>query len=490
MSVFYSAQFLCFFVILLILYYTVLRRYQWLCLLGFSLLFYLFSGWKSIIFIFISSLTVYFGARNISSAEKLKSKKGWMLVVLLLNLGILAFFKYINPHIEGISVPLGLSFYTFIAIGYLLDVYYEKYQPERNYGRFLLFITYFPQLIQGPINRYGKIQKDLYGQHNWDWQRAKQAIYIILFGLMKKYAIANMLTELIGIILDDHIKDVPGSVIVFGIFLYSIQQYADFSGGIDIVIGLSELLGIHMMENFKRPYFATSLDDFWRRWHISLGAWMKDYVFYPIALSKGMRKFTTWTKKKFGKFWARTLPGVIANIIVFLLVGIWHGSELHYVYWGFYNGLVIGISMLLAPVFTKWKQVLHIDDKKQWYRIFCIIRTFVIVNIGWYFDRILLWKDSFKALYASAFKFGLSEFMNTMNPFFEIYPKKALLIALVGTVFLFVNSVLAECKMGGIGSIVEAKTSTRWAVCYFLIFITLLSFGVSTNAGGFLYANF
>lgn len=199
--------------------------------------------------------------------------------------------KYLHPLFEGFLIPLGISFYMFISIGYLVDIYFEKYEAEKNPFRFLLFVSFFPQLIQGPINRYDQMKEQLYGRHTLDWYRCKRALILILFGLLKKYAIANLLVHEIANILDAPTEKTPGSVIVFAILLYSAQQYADFSGGIDIVMGVAELFGIEMMPNFRQPYFSVSLGDFWRRWHISLGAWMRDYVFYPFALTAPMQKF-------------------------------------------------------------------------------------------------------------------------------------------------------------------------------------------------------
>ena len=252
--------------------------------------------------------------------------------------------KYTGGFLKEISgwrsivIPVGISFYTFQSVSYLIDVYNEKYESEKNFGKYLLFVSWFPQLLEGPINRYDAMKSSLFRDHGWDAQRAYESLLLILFGLFKKYAIAEQLAPLISQMFDQINVQIPGSVVTLGILLYSAQQYADFSGGIDIVIGASKLFGVYMAPNFRQPYFATSLGDFWRRWHISLGAWMRDYVFYPFALLKGMQKLGKWFTGRFhgkwGRHLGRTVPACIANIVVFLIVGIWHGAEEHYLAWG------------------------------------------------------------------------------------------------------------------------------------------------------------
>ena len=180
-------------------------------------------------------------------------------------------------------MPLGISFYTFQAVGYLIDCYRGRHPAEKNYARFLLFISFFSQLIQGPINRYGEIAPQLTARHIWNWERTKRALFLFLFGAMKKYAIANLTAPTIAAVLDGNDPKLAGSMALLAILLYSLQQYADFSGGIDMVLGVAQLYGIEMMPNFRQPYFSTSLGDFWRRWHITLSGWFRDYIYIPLG---------------------------------------------------------------------------------------------------------------------------------------------------------------------------------------------------------------
>lgn len=206
-------------------------------------------------------------------------------------------------------MPLGISFYTFQAVGYLIDCYRGRHPAEKNFARFLLFISFFPQLVQGPINRYGELEPQFMARHTWDWERTKRALFLFAFGAMKKYAISNLTSPTIAAILDvEDASSLTGAMALLAILLYSLQQYADFSGGIDMVLGVAQLYDIQMMPNFRQPYFSTSLGDFWRRWHISLGAWMRDYLFYPFALTKPMQRFGKWATKHGGKHFGRVLP--------------------------------------------------------------------------------------------------------------------------------------------------------------------------------------
>lgn len=429
------------------------------------------------------------GRKEIKAAFD-KKRKMILWVIIVINFGMLAVLKYLHPFFEGFLIPLGISFYMFISIGYLVDIYFEKYEAEKNPFRFLLFVSFFPQLIQGPINRYDQMKEQLYGRHTLDWYRCKRALILILFGLLKKYTIANLLVHEIANILDAPTEKTPGSAIVFAILLYSAQQYADFSGGIDIVMGVAELFGIEMMPNFRQPYFSVSLGDFWRRWHISLGAWMRDYVFYPFALTAPMQKFGKWAKKHLNVHFGRVLPASIANILVFFLVGIWHGSQWHFIFWGLYNGIVIAVSDICAPLFAKITERLHINVKSKAFYLFRIIRTFIIVNIGWYFDRIYDIRDCFLCMKNTIFNFQMSQLDEFLGPILKIMPTKAYVIVTVALCIVFADSVIKERGKDAITLLDNRPLVLRWLLYFGMIFMILESFNFAVDAGGFMYANY
>lgn len=521
---FYSLQFFLFLGISLLLYYILPKRISWIILLIVSLSFYAFFGIKNIIFIVVVAAIVFFSATIIqkfsddfaakkdcfeSKDEKKayksvchKKKKIVLVITLILIFGILAIFKYFEPFLNLIFklssserkafhflLPLGISFYIFQSAGYLFDVYNEKYSAQKNYFKFLLFISWFPQLIQGPINRYDLISNQLYERQEISTEDIGRALSLFLLGVFKKYAIANMLVDTISLIFDTPEIKLTGAVSSFGILMYSAQQYADFSGGIDMVLAVSQLFGIKMMKNFRQPYFSITLGDFWRRWHISLGAWMRDYVFYPLALSNGMQKFSKFCSNKLGKHFGRVLPAGIANIIVFLIVGVWHGAELHYILWGLYNGIIIALSDIMAPMFVKMSEKLHINVKSKGWHLIQIIRTFIIVNIGWYFDRIYNASYCFECLKNLFTNFAIKTFSNDL---FMVIGRinEGVYIALLACVILFVHSVLTENKIDIYERLTKGPFILRWSVYVGIIVIILISFMSVTVQSGFMYANF
>ena len=514
-------------------YYLLPKKCQKYCLLAASLIFYFFSGTFNFVFILISSLSTFFAAKLLANLnnqysekkasgqfdkEQLKQlktslrtkKRVVMVTTLLINFGILACLKYWNTiiqsinqntiqdisflllnHGKGLLLPLGISFYTFQSIAYMMDVYNSKFEDEKNFLQYLLFISFFPQLIQGPINRYDKTGKELAQTHNFDFDNIKSGILQFLYGLMKKYVVADTLVKFVDAIFDSPYNNYPGSLIVAGILMYSAYQYADFSGGIDMVLGIAKLFGINMQPNFRQPYFSISLADFWRRWHISLGLWMKDYVFYPLALTKGMQNLGKKCSK-LNKHLGRVIPAGIANIIVFFLVGIWHGPELHYVIWGVYNGLVIALSDLFKPLFTKITVLLKINTKSFAHKVFQIIRTFIIVNIGWYFDRIVDVKKSFYFLGNTFNSFGAKYFKPLMKSIMSSIPfaKSKIGLAAIGCIIIFIISIL-QSKHEKIYEYYKSRNIViRWGILYIFIILFIISRSYSSGAEAFMYANF
>ena len=533
MTNFYSIQFLIFLLSTLLCYYTVMKKKQWLCLLLASAVFYAWTGIENFAFILLTGGATWGGAyllekeanvlaqirkdktiekeiKDEMKAKVIRKRRMIMWGVVLLNFGILGYLKYFRSIIENISgifgiplsgsgiyqhvlgfvLPLGISFYMFQSIGYLLDVYNGKYGAEKHFAKYMLFVGYFPQMIQGPINRYDAMAEQFTVEHDWDSKNATKALYRIGYGLLKKYAIANIFSGVIATIFDYPVRDYAGCTVLLGILLYSAQQYADFSGGIDMVMGVSALFGIYMMENFRQPYFATSLADFWRRWHISLGHWMRDYVFYPFALTKPLKNLGKVVNKCLGKHLGRVLPASLGNLLVFFIVGLWHGAEWHYIVWGLYNGFVIAFSDILAPVYQKLSNVLPINTKAFGYRIFQIIRTFVVVNIGWYFDRIMDVKVALYSLKKTIFDFNIEMFQTEARIAFYEIPTYAVWIAVIGCVFVFCVSLLEERKVDIKEKLCTSNLLIRWGVYFFVIGMILVASTSVSGTGGFMYANF
>ena len=523
---FYSLQFVVFLVALLACYYAVGRfatRGQWIVLLVGSLAFYLTTGWQNLFFILLTSVSTWIvgwafaridgqcdEARKAAADRKEKKAikarfkhRKWLvlLAVMILNFGVLGYIKYWNTLLAGFGadntflasqllLPLGISFYTFQSIGYTIDLYNGKYAPERNYAKYLVFVSWFPQLIQGPINRFDDMATQLYERHSFDLETTRRALLLIGFGLLKKYVMADTLVTTISTALDNMGVNTPGSVVVYGILLYTIQQYGDFSGGIDMVRGISELFGIRMAENFKQPYFSTSLSNFWQRWHMTLGAWMRDYVFYPLAVRPSLLKLNKWGTAHLGKHVGRTLSACIGNVVVFLLVGLWHGAETHYVLWGLYNGIVISASDMLKPAFAALSRKLHINVKSGGYHVFAILRTFLLVNIGRYFDRLTDFSDCLMGFYNTIFNFDLAGFSIWFD-MYHVYNGWVLhTLAAIACAIVFVVSVLRERGVDVNGRVLALPLVVRVAIYAACGTMVIAAVAITKTSGAFLYANF
>ena len=340
--------------------------------------------------------------------KKIKTRKKLVLTAcLLINFGILTFLKYYNFVADGINslffsggeglpalkliLPLGISFYTFQAMGYVIDVYREKVKAEHNFFKLALFVSFFPQIIQGPISFYSQLACQLYEPHPFSFNRFKHGCELMLWGFFKKMVIADRaLVAISGVTACYTAYD--GTAILLTALLYALQLYADFSAGIDISRGVAQIIGIDMAQNFRRPYFSRSINEYWRRWHITLGAWLKDYLFYPIATSGLFMSISKRIKNskfgatKSGAHIAKVLATSFASLVVFFVVGVWHGANMKYVAFGLWNGGIIMLSTLLKPCFDWLRIKLKIKEKNAFFIAFQLIRTFVVVLIGYYFD--------------------------------------------------------------------------------------------------------
>lgn len=530
-----SFQFLLFLFIGCIVYYVVPKKVQWVVLLVLSFFFYLRGGAGTVIYIVFTTVTVW-GAgallENVNEKSKKqlkeaipeltkeekkkiksKAKKQKKIIfwsTLLVNFGILAYLKYANffvnnflcwlqmsdtnvlPQMSDVILPLGISFYTFQSIGYLIDIYWERIKAERNLFRFSLFVSFFPQVIQGPISRYSQLGTQFYQEHYFEIEKIERAAMLMLWGYFKKMVISNRAISVVEATFE-HPENYAGTFIVFGVFMYSLQQYADFSGGIDIITGAAELFDIKLTKNFKRPYFSVSLSDFWRRWHISLGAWMRDYIFYPLATTKIMGTIRKKIKNAWGEQAAKALIGTICNIVIFFIVGIWHGAYWHFVVWGLYNGVVISISLLMEPIFIKMKSCFGNPDffKSSVYRVFCILRTFLIVNFGWFFDRAGL-INSFLMIKKSFTDFHIANLsVGNLCETFDFLPRDFFFLALSSFIIFIVSYYQEKDERSVRDYLLKKPLAIRWMVIYaFLVFFVMGVMLVEGSKGDFMYAQY
>ena len=490
---FTSIAFLVFLLVCVTGYYMIPEKYQWQWLLVFSYVYYLAAGPALVCFLVLATLSTWLGGLYAGKKKRLA-----VVLPLLFNFGVLAVLKYLNFSILNINrifglhlpyakllLPLGISFYTFQAAGYLLDVWWGRCEAERNLLKYALFVSFFPQIMQGPIGRYKKLSADLFAPHAFRSEQFRRGLWRIGYGLFKKMVIADNAALYADAIFGGY-RDLR-SLGLQGVLLYGAQLYADFSGGIDIVAGIAQLLGITLDENFRQPFFAVSITDFWHRWHITLGNWMKDYLFYPLSLSGWMGRFGKWCRKTLPKDIGRALPICISNIIVFLVVGIWHGAAWHFILYGLYNGLLIGISGMLAKPYRSWKRALHIQDKSAYWRCFQIIRTFCLVNISWFFDRGETLGQAFFMM-RHAFSGPLWSVNLIKGLSYEQCVIRTVSIG-IGCLAVFVVSLIKEKGIDTEGKILSYSAPVRILLAAALV-LSLGLLGNPMQGGGFIYANF
>ena len=382
-------------------------------------------------------------------------------------------------------------------MGYIVDVYREKTAPERNPFKFALFVSFFPQIIQGPISIYDQLAHQLYEPHKFDFTRFKHGAELILWGLIKKMVFADRAVIAINAVTSNY-GNYGGTTLTFTVLLYAFQLYADFSGGIDISRGVAQIFGIDMMENFRRPYFSKDINEYWRRWHISLGNWFKNYLFYPLAMSSlfiNVSKKIKSTKlgaTVAGAHIAKVLPTSIASFIVFFMVGVWHGANWKYIGFGVWNGGIIMLSVLMKPVFEWIHKKLHINAKSFPYTVFRIFRTFIVILVGYVFDVAPSFEE---AMHTFALFFTDQNLSVGLSQISSLgLGNKEYLLILAGIVLVFIVSLIQERNdKTTIRELLDKKPfALRW-LAVFAGVVTVVVFGVygsGFNAADFVYMQF
>ncbi len=527
-----SSEFLCFIVLLLISYFLVPRRFQWWVLLAGSLIFYTWSGPRNLVFIGLTALTSWAAgllmdriqndhkqyvaahkqeldrdAKKELRRKALLKRRAVMAAALVFNFGMLCVFKYLHfliAQINGILAmfhggaivdtwqliaPMGISFYTFQTMGYVIDVYWQKVPAEKSFPRMLLFTSFFPQVTQGPISDFTELTGELFAEHTYTYRNFSWGAMRMMWGFFKKMVLANSLASYVQDLFVNY-PSYTGIAALIGAFGYSIQIYADFSGYMDIICGYCEILGIRLTENFQRPYFSKSIAEYWRRWHSSLGRWFRTYLYYPIAVAKWNRELGSRMEKRFGKAFGRALPASVALVAVWLTTGLWHGATWAYIAWGGVNGLFIIFSLWMEPVYANWKEKLHIPEESFWWRAFQVCRTFLLVTlikvlpeVGTLKQGLGLWKQIFT-------NHTVPRYFAMLVPMAHKSYVQFLFICL-GTVLLFAVSLI------------QRRQPVRQWLCdrvpylvriliFVLMFIVILYIGVPLveSTGGFMYAEF
>lgn len=528
---FFSLEFGIFMLLVTVVYFIVPKKYQWILLLFASYLFYASNGLNGILYLILTTIIIYTAGLLLEKLqtgfaectkgadaeqkklEKALCQKRKRLVVagaITLTLGILVFVKYsefvfcnlnaVLSHIRAgfelpvpdLIKPLGISYFTLQAIGYLIEVYRGKAKAEHNPARFALYISYFPQIVQGPFNKYQDLVKTLYGPHYFDDRRARSGALRIMWGCFKKLIVASRIGIIFSHVLGPYQDPSSGGVVIFLAFLlYGFQVYADFSGGIDITLGISEILGIDLAENFRRPYFARSVAEFWQRWHMTLGAWMRNYVFYPLALSKPFNKLGRMLRGKLGTHAAKILPTSIASFIVFLLVGIWHGTGYKYAVYGIYQAIFVSTATLLEPFYARCRARLHIRENSILFILFQMLRTVMLITLGRYLSAANSLRGALR-LYRITFTRGLclNMLLDWEATFGLDIPDTFCM--LTGVLIMLAVDLFNEKGICIRQRVLNAKTPVRWAFCIVALYAIMIlgMYGKGFDASSFIYERF
>lgn len=387
---FNSIDYLIFFPIVVLCYFVLPQKFRNFWLLLVSYFFYMNWNARYALLLAASTVITYVAALFV---ERFRQKgrggmaKAGVFICLFLNLSILFFFKYMNFFVENVNrafrlfhmdrhiapfdilLPVGISFYIFQALGYTIDVYRGKIPAAKNLFRYALFVSFFPQLVAGPIERSGNLLPQFDEKHSFDVDRVRRGLLQILWGLFMKIVIADNVAAPVNMIYENF-AIYSGVEIILATMLFAVQIYCDFAGYSNIAVGSAKVLGFRLMENFDSPYFAASIADFWRRWHKSLTSWFTDYVYISLG---GNRK---------GKI--RTY---INNMLVFLVSGLWHGSEWTYIAWGGLNGLYLIVEKATAGFRSRLRGKLHVRQERFGYKLWQRLITFFWVDLAWMFFR-------------------------------------------------------------------------------------------------------
>lgn len=387
---FNSLDFLIFFPIVVLIYFIIPRKIRYIWLLVASYYFYMCWNTKYALLIGISTLITYTSGLIIGKCQKGWSKKLVVALSFVSNLGILVFYKYFDFILENINVvlgkcnmqlvsnpfdiilPVGISFYTFQALSYTVDVYRKEVEPEKNPLKYALFVSFFPQLVAGPIERSKNLLNQVKNIENikvWNYDRVANGFILMVFGMFQKMVIADRVSIFVDAVYNN-LHAVGTMETVFAAVGFSIQIYCDFAAYSTIAIGAAKVMGFEIMENFDTPYFAASIKEFWRRWHISLSSWFKDYLYIPLGGNR---------KGKIRKYF---------NLMVtFLVSGLWHGASWNYVVWGGLHGIYQVFGEILAPVRKKLVKVFKVNDGVFSYKLGQILFTFSLTSLTWVFFR-------------------------------------------------------------------------------------------------------
>jgi len=455
-------------------------RLQNVLLLVSSYFFYACWDYRFLFLLVFSTLLDYFTGIKIHEAKNMASRRFWLWLSITVNLGFLGVFKYynffahsfaeglsllgmkVNPGTLNVILPVGISFYTFHGLSYVIDLYKDRIKPERNFIDYSVFVSFFPLLVAGPIERATHLLPQILKKREFNYAKAIDGLRQILWGLFKKIVIADNCAEFANDIFN-HSGDHTGSTLVLGALFFTFQIYCDFSGYSDIALGTARLFGIDLLRNFAFPYFSRDIAEFWRRWHISLSSWFRDYLYIPLGGSKG----GTWMK-------------VRNTFIIFLVSGFWHGANWTFIVWGLLNAIYIMPSIIFNTNRNNLETVAQGKTLPTVKELFSIVLTFVLTVFAWIFFRANNVHHAFQII-SEIFSGSLF----TVPSFNEIWRSVPIMILTV--LFLVVEWMGREQQYAIAKLGFHWNRPVRWAMYYTII---LLTFYFAGSKQEFIYFQF
>ncbi len=504
-----------------LIYYIVPKAFRWCILLVANIIFYFAASHSLIIFLIASIISIYVGGlflqqqtdyqkskiKTLEKEEKkefknkIKKRKKWIVFfTLCVNVGILLYLKYYGFFVGNINelckvlhidflipmkkfiLPLGISYYTLMAISYIVDVYRGKYKACKNLGKVALYLSFFPQMTEGPISRFDQLSDQLYDGNRFELKNIKTGLYLILWGLFKKLVIADRAALYVNTVFG---TSSGGLTAFLAIVLYTFQIYAEFSGAMDLVRGTGYLFGVYMEPNFTQPFFSKTIAEFWRRWHRTLGTWLKDYVFYSVSLSSMNMNLNRSVKKHIKGYFGKFILSAFPLFFVWFFNGFWHGASWKYIVYGLYYYFIMMLGLLLQPYFNKLKEQCHIHNESKVYTIFCVLRTTLVVLGGMLIFRSHSLTDAWSMLIRVFTVHDFDILLHGLTSF-------DFLILILGFIMMFIVSILKEQKKDLYSILDEKSLCIRYIVILVILFmiIVLGIYGEGYNASDFIYGEF
>ena len=513
----------------LLAYQITPQRKRWITLLACSYLFFwTISRWLVLYLVGTTLFTHYIGVwltwtkrqckdeiSGLSKTEsgiirkKYKKREKRILAAGIMGLlSVLVYLKYYNFFVANINhflaaagsdsslqmktflIPIGISFYTLQAVGYMADVYWDKEEVYWHPGKTALFLGFFPQIMEGPISLYGQTAESLWSGKSLKSENLADGAVRIFWGLFKKMIVADRLYLLVQEVFD-HSNRYYGIMIIIGAIAYTVQLYMEFSGCMDIIIGSGKMFGVTLPENFRQPFFSRNAAEFWRRWHITLGVWFKTYIFYPVSVSSMVKKWNKFGKKHLNKYITKLGISAMALFPVWLCNGLWHGARWSYIFYGMYYFVILMSGIAVEPVRDRIVKTLHINQEAGWFRILQILKTWVIIFTGEMFFRAESLTDGinmFKSIFRGA---GMCQILNgkLLSCGLDVADYGAVI---AGCIVVAIVSFVKEKELMGPDGIKGKANPIRWALYYGLIFAVMIfgAYGIGYQQVDMIYAGF